>query len=62
MLVLTRKPGEQIVIDGNVVITVLKIGPGRVKLGIKAPDDVDITRTELILTDGTNDPDEPNQE
>lgn len=62
MLVLTRKPGEQIVIGGNVVITVLKIGPGRVKLGIKAPDDVDITRTELILTDGTNDPDEPNQE
>jgi len=43
MLVLTRKRAEQIVI-GEVVIA---IGPGRVRIGITAPDDVDVRRAEL---------------
>ena len=34
MLVLSRKPGESIVIDGGVVVTVLDIGRGRVQVGI----------------------------
>ena len=36
MLVLSRKPGESIVIDGGVVVTVLDIGRGRVQVGITA--------------------------
>ena len=38
MLVLTRKPGEQIVIAGNIRVSVVSIGQGRVKIGIEAPN------------------------
>lgn len=48
MLVLTRKVGERIVIDGNVEVQVVAIGNGRVKLGITAPDDVRIRRSEIV--------------
>lgn len=47
MLVLTRKPGEQIVVAGNIRITVVSIGPGRVKIGVEAPDDVRVDRGEI---------------
>ena len=47
MLVLTRKPGEQIVIAGNIVINIVSVGPGRVKIGIDAPSDVTIDRQEI---------------
>jgi carbon storage regulator len=47
MLVLTRKPGEQIIIQGNIRISVVNIGNGRVKLGIDAPADVTIDREEI---------------
>ena len=36
MLVLTRKQGEQIVINGDIVITVNAVRSGRVRLGIHA--------------------------
>jgi carbon storage regulator len=48
MLVLTRKPGEQIVIGNNIRLTVVSVGPGRVKLGIEAPDNVRIDRQEIF--------------
>lgn len=48
MLVLTRRPGEQIVISGNIRITVVSIGPGRVKIGIEAPENVRIDRQEVF--------------
>jgi carbon storage regulator CsrA len=47
MLVLTRRPGEQIVIGNNIRITVVSLGPGRVKIGIEAPPDVRIDRQEI---------------
>jgi carbon storage regulator len=47
MLVLTRRPGEQIVIGENIRITVVSLGPGRVKIGIEAPPDVRIDRQEI---------------
>lgn len=47
MLVLTRKPGEQIVIGHNIRLTVVSVGPGRVKIGIEAPDNVRIDRQEV---------------
>ena len=34
MLVLTRKPGEQIVIGNGIRVTVVSVGPGRVKIGV----------------------------
>ena len=51
MLVLTRRPEEEIVIfrgDDEIVITVLDSGGRPVKLGIDAPEDYEILRTELL--------------
>jgi carbon storage regulator len=47
MLVLTRRPGEQIVIGNGIRVTVVSVGPGRVKIGIDAPPDVRIDRQEI---------------
>lgn len=48
MLVLTRKAAETIRIGDNIVIKVIKTGPGCVKIGIEAPANVRILRGELI--------------
>jgi len=48
MLVLTRKKDESIIIDGNIEVVVIGIEEGKVKLGIKAPKDVDIHRKEIF--------------
>ena len=47
MLVLTRRPGEQIVIGTDIRLTVVSVGPGRVKIGIEAPSTVRIDRQEV---------------
>ena len=47
MLVLTRKAGESVVIDGNIKLTIVQVGPGRVKIGIEAPASVSIDRSEV---------------
>lgn len=47
MLCLTRKTGERIVINENVVVRVLEIRGGRVRLGVEAPQDVPVRRSEL---------------
>ncbi len=48
MLVLTRKVNEEIVINQNITIRVLKIGGGKTRLGIKAPQEVAIQRKEVL--------------
>lgn len=48
MLVLSRKPGERIHIGNDIVLTVVRIGPNNVRLGIDAPVDRNIVREELI--------------
>ena len=47
MLVLTRKIGEEIVIDGRIRISVVEVASGRVKIGIVAPRSVSIDRAEI---------------
>ncbi len=47
MLVLTRKKEEGIVFGDNIKLYVLGINEGKVKLGIDAPNDVVILRTEV---------------
>lgn len=47
MLVLTRRVGEKIVIDGRIEIIVLAADHGRSRLGIVAPDDVRVDRFEI---------------
>ena len=46
-----RKLGSYIVINDNVVVHVLEVHDGKVKLGIEAPKEVSIRRSEQILRD-----------
>ncbi len=47
MLVLSRKQEEEIVIGGQIRITVVEISGSRVKLGITAPAEVPVHRAEI---------------
>ncbi len=51
MLVLSRKPNEKVVINGNIVVTIVRIDRNQVRIGIEAPGDVPIQRQELVLHD-----------
>ena len=48
MLVLTRKVGEEIVINGNIRITITLIKGDKVRIGVTAPPDVPIHRQEIL--------------
>lgn len=48
MLILTRKTGESILLDGGIRITVVQADAGSVRIGIEAPPDVAIFREELL--------------
>ncbi len=47
MLMLTRKPGESVVVGNNVRITIVSASSTSIKLGFEAPHDVSIYREEL---------------
>ena len=47
MLVLSRKVGEEIIINGNVRVRIVQIDGGKVRIGFVAPDDVTIDRQEI---------------
>lgn len=47
MLVLSRKIGERIVIEPGIEIAVVDVRGGRVRLGIAAPSNIGIRRTEV---------------
>lgn len=53
MLVLRRKIGESITIGNDIVVTVLDVEGDRVKVGIDAPIDITIVRSELLDGDST---------
>lgn len=50
MLVLSRKVGESIVIQDQIEVTVLSVEGDTVRVGIKAPKQVDIFRKEVYLS------------
>ncbi len=47
MLVLSRKTSERILIGDDVAITIVRIGPNSVRIGIEAPKTMNIVREEL---------------
>jgi carbon storage regulator len=51
MLVLSRRHGEQILVGDNVIIKVLGVAHGRVRVGIEAPPEVPVRRSELLKSD-----------
>ncbi len=48
MLILGRRVGESIVIDGGITVVVLACDRGGVRLGVQAPGDVTILRGEIV--------------
>jgi len=51
MLLLTRKLGDRIEIDGRIEIAVLELRPGVVRLGVKAPTEINVLRSELVAAE-----------
>ncbi len=47
MLVLSRRESERIKLGDSIVVTVIRVGADKVRLGIEAPDDVVVLREEL---------------
>lgn len=54
MLVVTRKTDESLIISDNIVITILETGKDKVKIGINAPKEVKVIRSELKDAKQTN--------
>jgi carbon storage regulator len=52
MLVLTRRVGEEIVIDDTIRMVVLGIRGNQIRLGLTAPASVHIVRSELLVDAG----------
>ncbi|MBM4095495.1 MAG: carbon storage regulator [Planctomycetes bacterium] len=48
MLVLSRKKDESIVINGSIVVTIVEVRGDKVRLGIVAPREVSVHRSEVI--------------
>jgi len=53
MLVLSRKTNEIIHIGDDIHLMVVRIGHGRVRIGIEAPADVEIVRDEVLDDEDT---------
>jgi carbon storage regulator len=54
MLVLRRRVGEAILVDGDVEIEVIEISRSRVKLGVRAPFRVSVIRRETLAVSQEN--------
>jgi carbon storage regulator len=57
MLILNRRPGEAVLIDGGIRIVVLSSDRQGVRIGIEAPSDINIQREELRTRAGASHPD-----
>lgn len=62
MLVLTRRGGEEIQIGNHVTVLVVKIGRGKVRLGIAAPKEIPVHRAEIATKIMADDVPKPRME
>ncbi|MBQ8286672.1 MAG: carbon storage regulator [Thermoguttaceae bacterium] len=63
MLVLSRKKGESVVVNGNITIVVVDIRGDKTRIGIEAPADVAVYRSEVLAKSATaNESDEAAQD
>ncbi|HEX4837422.1 MAG TPA: carbon storage regulator CsrA [Solirubrobacteraceae bacterium] len=49
MLVLTRKPNQSIMIGDDIEVSVLSVAGDKVRIGIHAPQDIPVFRTEIYV-------------
>ena len=47
MLILTRRVGETLVIDDDILVTVLSIKGNQVRIGVNAPEEISVHREEI---------------
>lgn len=47
MLILSRKIGESLVINGNITVTLVSQKQGQIKVGIEAPKNISVHRSEI---------------
>ena len=47
MLVLSRKVGESVIIDGRIMVKIVRVDGEAVRIGIEAPSEVPIHRQEI---------------
>ena len=47
MLVLSRKVGQKILIGDHISVTVVRVGQGGVRIGVEAPEEMEVVREEL---------------
>jgi carbon storage regulator len=48
MLILTRRPGESIVIGENIRVTILGVRESQAKVGVEAPKEITVHRDEVF--------------
>lgn len=48
MLVISRKFGEELVIGDNIIVSIQRVSGDCVRLGIEAPKEIPVVRSELI--------------
>ena len=53
MLILTRRPDESIIMDGDIKLKILSVNGNQVRIGFEAPEDVVIVREELLENDNS---------
>ncbi|TDF41695.1 carbon storage regulator [Alteromonadaceae bacterium M269] len=49
MLVITRRVGEKLMIGDDISVVVLDVGGSQVRMGIRAPNNIDVYREEIYL-------------
>ena len=54
MLVLSRRPGESIIINDDIIVTVLGIQGDKIRLGVDAPKHVRVDRMEVHIKRSIN--------
>jgi carbon storage regulator len=51
-LVLSRRPGERLLIGDNIIVTIVRSSPYNVRIAVEAPSEVRIVREELVQKQG----------
>lgn len=51
VLVLSRKIAQSLIIADNITVTILDCDRGQVRIGIEAPREINVARTELLERD-----------